>query len=89
MTKFVLNCLQTYYAGLIEYIIIYDMLNIVLFFCNKAIWKIIKALLPAKAIEFVKFCDKVSIKNFISGENLFKHMSGTDTYTYTYTNKNV
>ena len=25
MTKFVLNCLQTYYAGLIEYIIIYDM----------------------------------------------------------------
>jgi hypothetical protein len=62
-------------------------LNIV-FFYKKAIWKIIKALLPAKAIEFVKFCDKLSIKNFISEENLFKHMSGTDTYTYTYTNKN-
>ena len=25
MTKFVMNCLKTYYAGLIEYLIVFDM----------------------------------------------------------------
>jgi len=41
--------------------------------------------LPAKAIEFVKFCDKNTIKDFINDDNLFKHMSGLDDYSYKYT----
>lgn len=41
-----------------------------------AVWKIIKALLPAKAVELVQFTDKNSIKKFINEDNLFTHMGG-------------
>lgn len=43
MSKFVLSCLKVYYVGLVEYILIFDMP-----FIFQAIWKILKALLPAK-----------------------------------------
>ncbi len=51
-------------------------LIIALFFYLKAIWKIIKALIPAKAVELVKFCNKTTIKEYVSDENLFTHMGG-------------
>lgn len=50
------------------------MLNFQTFF--KAVWKIIKALLPAKAVELVQFTDKQSIKKFIDDDNLLTHMGG-------------
>lgn len=42
-----------------------------------AIWTILKALLPAKAVELVKFVDKKSIKDYIADDQLFIHMGGT------------
>ncbi|CAF0941452.1 unnamed protein product, partial [Brachionus calyciflorus] len=76
-TKFLVFCLKTYYPGLIQYVIIFDMPLIL-----NAIWKIVKALLPAKAVELVKFVDKKSIKQFVDDENIFVHMGGKDSYCY-------
>ena len=39
-------------------------------------------MLPTKAVELVKFCDKNTIKELISDENLFNHMSGTVCFTF-------
>lgn len=44
---------------------------------KSAVWAIIKALLPAKAVELVKFVDKKTIKDYINDDQLFVHMGGT------------
>ncbi|RNA36026.1 motile sperm domain-containing 2 [Brachionus plicatilis] len=75
--KFLISCLKTYYPGLIHYLIVFNMP-----FILNAVWKIIKALLPAKAVELVQFTDKQSIKKFIDDDNLFTHMGGKDAYVY-------
>lgn len=77
MTKFVVNCCKTYYAGLVDYVLTYDMP-----FVFQAIWKIIKGLLPAQAVGLVKFVDKNSIKQYVDDSNLPVNMGGADKYVY-------
>lgn len=79
MIKFVVNCLKTYYPGLIDYMIIYQMP-----FIFNAAWKIIKNWLPPEAVKLIKFVDKKGIKEYIQESQLFVHMGGTDDYKYTY-----
>jgi len=79
MIKFVIMCLKTYYPGLIDYMIIYQMP-----FIFNAAWKIIRNWLPAEAVKLIKFCDKKNIKEYIQESQLFVHMGGTDDFRYTY-----
>ncbi|CAF0743056.1 unnamed protein product [Brachionus calyciflorus] len=79
MIKFIVNCLKTYYPGLIDYMIVYQMP-----FIFNAAWKIIKNWLPPEAIKLIKFVDKKSIKELVHETQLSVHMGGTDTYKYTY-----
>lgn len=79
MIQFVVNCLKSYYPGLIEYLVIYQMP-----FIFNAAWKIIKTWLPAETVKLVKFVDKKSIREFISEDQLLVHMGGTDKYKYVY-----
>ena len=82
MIEFVVNCLKTYYAGLIDYMILYQMP-----FIFNAAWKIIKNWLPPEALKIIKFVDKKSIREFVQESQLFVHMGGTDTYKYVYNAK--
>jgi len=77
--KFVVNCLKTYYPGLIDYMVIFQMP-----FIFNAAWKIIKNWLPPESVKLIKFVDKKSIKEFIQESQLFVHMGGTDNYKYVY-----
>jgi hypothetical protein len=79
MIKFVVNCLKTYYPGLIDYMIIYQMP-----FIFNAAWKIIKNWLPPESVKLIKFVDKKSIKEYVQESQLFVHMGGTDKFKYTY-----
>jgi len=79
MIKFVVTCLKTYYPGLIDYMIIYQMP-----FVFNAAWKIIKNWLPPNAVNLIKFCDKKSIKEYVQESQLFTHMGGTDPFKYAY-----
>jgi hypothetical protein len=49
------------------------------------VWKIVKNLLPAKAVELVKFVDKKNIREFVKEDNVFVHMGGKDKFAYRYT----
>lgn len=84
MIKFVVTCLKTYYPGLIDYMIVYQMP-----FIFNAAWKIIKNWLPPNAVNLIKFCDKKSIKEYIQESQLFTHMGGTDNYKYVYDKKAI
>lgn len=79
MIKFVVTCLKTYYPGLIDYMIVYQMP-----FIFNAAWKIIKNWLPANAVNLIKFCDKKSIKEYVQPSQLFTHMGGTDNFKYVF-----
>merc|ERR1712127_617081 len=75
-TKFIVNLLKFYYPGFVRYMIVYD-----LPFVYQAVWKIVKGILPARAVELVQFANKSSIKRFVSEDSLMTHMGGKDTYT--------
>lgn len=79
MIKFVVTCLKTYYPGLIDYMIVYQMP-----FIFNAAWKIIKNWLPPNSVNLIKFCDKKGIKEYIQDSQLFTHMGGTDNFKYVY-----
>jgi hypothetical protein len=43
----------------------------------KAIWQIIKLLLPAEAVDLVKFVDKKTVKQYADESQIPVHMGGT------------
>ena len=45
-------------------------------------------MLPAKAVELVKFVDKKSIREYLKEDQIFVHMGGKDKFLYKY-NQNI
>ncbi|RNA36023.1 Motile sperm domain-containing 2 [Brachionus plicatilis] len=81
LIKFIVNCLKTYYPGLIDYMIVFQMP-----FIFNAAWKIIKNWLPPQAMKLIKFVDKKSIREFVHESQLFVHMGGTVMMIYYFIN---
>lgn len=73
----VVNILKSYYPNSVNYILIYEMPWVF-----AAGIKIIKSLLPPKAVSSMKFIDRKSIGEYISSECMLTSWGGTDDYTF-------
>ncbi|ELU15569.1 hypothetical protein CAPTEDRAFT_76081, partial [Capitella teleta] len=79
LIKFQIACFASYYPGLLDYMLIYEMPWVL-----NAIWKLIRNVLSAEQQKAVLFVKKAEIQQYVAPDHLFVHMGGTDTYTYTY-----
>lgn len=52
-------------------------------------FKIIKALLPANAVEILKIVDSKSLKEYIDEDNMLKCWGGKDDYVYSFDLENI
>lgn len=98
-TKYLIGLFKYYYPFFLNYIIIYEMawiLNgrckiklfvyifvIVLIYISAA-FKIIKSLLPEKAVAKMKFVNKTTLKEFIAPEQALVCWGGENDYVFNY-----
>ncbi|KAG4071043.1 hypothetical protein HA402_001480 [Bradysia odoriphaga] len=73
----VVNILKSYYPNAVNYILIYEMPWVF-----AAGIKIIKSLLPPKAVSTMKFIDSKNIGEYISSECMMRSWGGLDDYTF-------
>uniref|UniRef100_A0A1B0CKR3 Putative phosphatidylinositol transfer protein pdr16 n=1 Tax=Lutzomyia longipalpis TaxID=7200 RepID=A0A1B0CKR3_LUTLO len=86
-TRYIINLFKYYYPNSLNYIIIFEMpwiLNSTLqmnaTFC--ATFKIIKTLLPAKAVVRMKFVNGKTLHEFVDESNMLDIWGGNECYTY-------
>ncbi|XP_063702878.1 motile sperm domain-containing protein 2-like [Culicoides brevitarsis] len=79
-TQYIINVFKNYYPEQINYIIIYDMAWIL-----NATFQVIKKLLPAKAVERLKFLNAKNVKEFVEKDNVPALWKGTNKYEYHWT----
>lgn len=78
-TKYLINLLKLYYPFFLNYIIIYEMAWIL-----NAAFKIIKSLLPEKAVAKMKFLGKSTVKDFVSLDQALSCWGGQDDYIFSF-----
>lgn len=78
-TRYIISLFKLYYPDFLNYILIYEMPWVL-----NAAFKIIKTLLPAKAVAKMKFVDKSSVSQFIPLDQAQKCWGGQDDYTYSF-----
>lgn len=78
-TKYLIGLFKTYYPNYLNYIIIYEMPWVL-----NAAFKIIKTWLPAKAIQKIKFVNKVTLKDYVDPDNALVSWGGNDNFTFTF-----
>lgn len=79
LVKFVITCFQTYFASMLEYLIVFEtpwMLT--------AAWKIVKTWLSTEGISKIKFTNKTEIFQYVAPDQLLTSMGGTDDFVYKY-----
>lgn len=76
-TKRIIDTFKSYYPNSLNYIVIYDMPWIL-----NAAFKIIKGLLPPKAVAKMKFLNCKTIKDIVDENNSLKSWGGLDTYEF-------
>lgn len=77
LIKRMVDTFKLYYPNSLNYIMIFEMPWIL-----NAAFKIIKGLLPPKAVARMKFVNSKSMKEFISEDNMLKAWGGTDDYVF-------
>lgn len=75
--KYLISLMKFYYPGFLHYIIIYQMPWVL-----SAAFKVIKTLLPAKAVSKMKFLSKDTLKEIVSPEQALTCWGGKDDYTF-------
>ncbi|KAK6627612.1 hypothetical protein RUM44_010090 [Polyplax serrata] len=76
-TKYLISLFKNYYPNFLNYIIIFEMAWVL-----NAVFKVIKSLLPPKAVEKMKFVSKSHVKDFIDMECALKSWGGNDYYVF-------
>ncbi|XP_067938794.1 motile sperm domain-containing protein 2-like isoform X2 [Watersipora subatra] len=79
LTKFLITCFTSYFPGMLEYLLVYDMPWII-----NTVWAVIKLMLSEEEQKHVIFCKKSNIQQYVASSQLPRHMGGTDTYKYRY-----
>lgn len=77
LTNYLISLFKSFYPNFLNYIIIYQMPWVM-----SAAFKIIKSLLPARAVEKMKFVNKDSLKSLVTPENALECWGGTDSYEF-------
>lgn len=95
--KKIIETFKLYYPCAINYIVIFEMAWVLSgmvflllfrttfsspFYFILAAFKIIKGLLPPKAVEIMKFLNTKTIKEFVDADNCLKAWGGNDDYTF-------
>lgn len=78
-TQYIINLFKLQYPNSLNYIIIYDMAWIL-----TATFKIIKSLLPPKAVERMKFVNSKSMSEFIPEENMLRCWGSKSDYVFNF-----
>lgn len=79
LIKFIIVMFRDLYPWALGYILVHNMPWIL-----NAIWKIIKSMLPADAVERIRFTTKESILEYVDKQSLPMYMGGEDPYVYKY-----
>ncbi|XP_023948876.1 motile sperm domain-containing protein 2-like [Bicyclus anynana] len=77
LTKYLISLFKSYYPSFLNYILIYQMPWVL-----SAAFKIVKNLLPARAIEKMKFVSKETLHEFVAPDQALVCWGGTDNYEY-------
>lgn len=82
-TRYIITLFKLYYPDFLNYIFIYEMPWVL-----NAAFKVIKALLPAKAVAKMKFITKSGISAFVPLDQAQKSWGGNDDYTFSFVSAN-
>ncbi|KAH8366240.1 hypothetical protein KR093_010870, partial [Drosophila rubida] len=77
--KRIVETFKLYYPNALNYILVYE-----LGWALNAAFKVIKALLPPKAVEILKMISKKDITQYVSKDNSLVSWGGTDNYEYSF-----
>ncbi|CAG9790534.1 unnamed protein product [Diatraea saccharalis] len=77
LIKYVINLFKLYYPYFLNYIVIYQMPWVL-----NAAFKVVKTLLPAKAVERMKFANKDTLKDVIAPDQALICWGGKDPYVF-------
>ncbi|CAH1155749.1 unnamed protein product [Phaedon cochleariae] len=77
LIKYLINLFKEYYPYFLNYILIFEMPWIL-----NAAFKIVKSMLPEKAVEKIKFISKKDIKTYVGSEHILTCWGGDNTYTF-------
>lgn len=86
LIKYLITLFKLYYPNFLNYIVIFNMPWVL-----SAAFKVVKSLLPAKAIERMKFANKDTLKEVVAPEQALKCWGGKDDYVFEFIpeNKNI
>lgn len=76
-TRYIINLFKLYYPNSLNYILVYELPWVL-----TATFKIIKGLLPPKAVAALKFVNKKNLKEYVSPDQMLRCWGGTDDYTF-------
>lgn len=77
LVKYLITLFKSYYPYFLNYIIIFNMPWVL-----SAAFKVVKTLLPAKAVEKMKFTNKDNLKEFVAPEQALTCWGGKDNYVF-------
>lgn len=83
LIKYLISLFKLYYPFFLNYIIVYQMPWVL-----SAAFKVVKQLLPAKAVEKMKFCTKDNLKDVVATENALTSWGGNDDYVFEFVPEN-
>lgn len=79
LIKYLITLFKLYYPFFLNYIVIYQMPWVL-----SAAFKVVKTLLPAKAVEKMKFVSKDTLKEVVSPDQALASWGGKDNYVFEY-----
>lgn len=82
-TKRIIETFKFYYPYILNYIIIFDMPWVL-----SAAFKIVKSLLPPKAVAKMKFVNQKTISDYVDESNALSCWGGKDNYVYSFVPEN-
>ncbi|XP_034111677.1 motile sperm domain-containing protein 2 isoform X1 [Drosophila albomicans] len=77
--KRIVETFKLYYPNALNYIIVYELAWVL-----NAAFKVIKALLPPKAVEILKMISKKDVTQYVTKDNCLTSWGGTDDYEYSF-----
>ncbi|KOB69484.1 Motile sperm domain-containing protein [Operophtera brumata] len=84
LIKYLISLFKLYYPNFLNYIVIFNMAWVL-----NAAFKVVKSLLPAKAIERMKFANKDTLKDIVAPEQALKCWGGKDDYVFEFVPENL
>ncbi|KAB0797613.1 hypothetical protein PPYR_08606 [Photinus pyralis] len=77
--KYIIHVFKNYYPNFLNYIIILEMAWIL-----NALFKVIKTMLPEKAVERIKMIKKPDLKSYVDPDQSLKCWGGNDNYVFVF-----